>query len=166
MVAGVVALAFAALVPGARPQGRAQARCPAAWEAGWQKLADKVDAPVYCPTWMPNPLDAKFGGEYQDIYSVDKDHSYLVSFLAHGDEGSGDVHVNFRGYPGQHNDADLHDGDPATERRRSAARRRASRTTPARRRRTAYRATSTASTRTPTSGTSCWPGSTPARSTR
>jgi hypothetical protein len=62
-------------------------------------LADKVAAPVYCPTWMPNPLDAQIGGQYEDIYSIGKDRSYLVSFLEHGDLGSGDVHVNFRGYP-------------------------------------------------------------------
>ena len=73
--------------------------CPQAWSAGWQKLANRVDAPVYCPTWMPNPLDAKIGGQYQDIYSIGRDRSYLVSFLEHGDLGSGDVHVNFRGYP-------------------------------------------------------------------
>ena len=99
MVAGVVALALAALVPGASAKTSAPA-CPTAWQAGWQKLADKIDAPVYCPTWMPNPLDAKIGGQYQDIYSIGKDRSYLVSFLEHGDAGSGDVHVNFRGYPG------------------------------------------------------------------
>jgi hypothetical protein len=100
MVAGVVALALAALVPGASAKTSAPT-CPAAWQAGWQKLADKIHAPVYCPTWMPNPLDAKIGGQYQDIYSVGKDRSYLVSFLEHGDAGSGDVHVNFRGYPGR-----------------------------------------------------------------
>jgi len=50
---------------------------------------------------MPNPLDAQIGGEWQDIYSIDKDRSYLVSFLSHGDLGTGDVHVNFRGYPGR-----------------------------------------------------------------
>jgi hypothetical protein len=75
--------------------------CPRAWAPGWQALANKIDAPVYCPMWMPNPLDAKMSGQYIDIYSVDKDRSYLVSFLAHGDLGSGDVHVNFRGYPGE-----------------------------------------------------------------
>jgi len=75
--------------------------CPAAWAAGWQKLANKIQAPVYCPTWMPNPLDAKIGGQYIDINSVGKDRSYLISFLEHGDVGSGDVHVNFRGYPGR-----------------------------------------------------------------
>ena len=32
---------------------------------------------------------------------MNKDRSYLVSFLEHGDLGSGDVHVNFRGYPGR-----------------------------------------------------------------
>ena len=99
IVAAVAALALAALVPGA--SGRAPSGCPAAWAAGWQKLADKIEAPVYCPRWMPNPLDARVGGDYQDIYSIGKDRSYLVSFLAHGDLGSGDVHVNFRGYPGR-----------------------------------------------------------------
>ena len=49
---------------------------------------------------MPNPLDAKIRGDWQDIYTIDKDRSYLVSFLYHGEGGSGDVHVNFRRYPG------------------------------------------------------------------
>ncbi|HEX3057419.1 MAG TPA: hypothetical protein VHP82_14895 [Gaiellaceae bacterium] len=97
--AGLVALALGVLAPGAL--GAPKASCPAAWAKGWQALADKVGAPVYCPTWMPNPLDAHIGGQYQDIYSVGKDRSYLVSFLEHGDLGSGDVHVNFRGYPGR-----------------------------------------------------------------
>jgi hypothetical protein len=94
---------FVALAIGAA-QGAAaapKASCPSAWMKGWQALANKIDAPVYCPTWMPNPLDAQVGGQYEDIYSIDKDRSYLVSFLAHGDLGSGDVHVNFRGYPGR-----------------------------------------------------------------
>ncbi|TMK80397.1 MAG: hypothetical protein E6G45_00455 [Actinobacteria bacterium] len=72
--------------------------CPAAWSGGWQRLADRIKAPVYCPTWMPNPLDAKFGGEWWNGLSVKADRSYLVSFLSH--DQSGDVHVNFRGYPG------------------------------------------------------------------
>jgi hypothetical protein len=100
MVAGVVALVLAALVPGASA-GAAAPACPAAWKTGWQHLANTINAPVYCPTWMPNPLDARIRGDYQDIYSIGKDRSYLVSFLEHGDEGSGDVHVNFRGYPGR-----------------------------------------------------------------
>jgi hypothetical protein len=98
------AAAFAALalvlVPAASSTA-AKSGCPAAWRAGWQALANKVDAPVYCPTWMPNPLDAKIGGQFIDIDSVAKDRSYLISFLEHGDAGSGDVHVNFRGYPGR-----------------------------------------------------------------
>jgi len=48
---------------------------------------------------MPNPLDARIGGQWEDIYSIGKDRSYLVSFLSH--DQSGDVHVNFRGYPGR-----------------------------------------------------------------
>jgi hypothetical protein len=100
IVAGVAALTLAALVPAA--SSATKTSCPAAWLKGWQALANKIQAPVYCPTWMPNPLDAKIGGQYIDIYSVSKkDRSYLVSFLEHGDEGSGDVHVNFRGYPGR-----------------------------------------------------------------
>jgi hypothetical protein len=98
IVAALAAFALAALAPSA--SGGAPPGCPAAWAAGWQHLADRIQAPVYCPRWMPNPLDAKIGGDYQDIYSIGKDRSYLVSFLAHGDLGSGDVHVNFRGYPG------------------------------------------------------------------
>jgi hypothetical protein len=98
-VAGLVAIAVGVLVQGAGAAPKAG--CPADWARGWQKLADKVAAPVYCPTWMPNPLDAQIGGQYQDIYSISKDRSYLVSFLEHGDLGSGDVHVNFRGYPGR-----------------------------------------------------------------
>jgi len=97
LVAVVAALALVAAVPaGAAPA----AACPAKWAHGWQALANRIQAPVYCPTWMPNPLDARIGGDYIDIDSVHKDRSYLVSFLEHGDAGSGDVHVNFRGYPG------------------------------------------------------------------
>src|SRR5712692_5361573 len=100
IVAGVVALAVAVSAAGAFA-GRSAAGCPAAWKAGWQKLANRIQAPVYCPLWMPNPLDARIGGDYQDIYSIGTDRSYLVSFLYHGDQGTGDVHVNFRGYPGR-----------------------------------------------------------------
>jgi hypothetical protein len=97
--AAAAALLLAALAPAAT--ARPQAGCPAAWLGGWQHLANTIRAPVYCPRWMPNPLDAQIGGEWEDIYSIDKDRSYLVSFLAHGDLGTGDVHVNFRGYPGR-----------------------------------------------------------------
>ncbi len=97
VAAGVVALALVLVAPATSAKGG----CPAAWRSGWQALANKVQAPVYCPTWMPNPLDAKIGGQYIDIHSISKDRSYLVSFLEHGDLGSGDVHVNFRGYPGR-----------------------------------------------------------------
>ncbi len=77
--------------------------CPKAWKAGWQRLADEVGAPVYCPTWMPPEVDAKINGRYRNGRWVDKDKSYLVSFLwLDQDAGvSREVHVNFRGYPGQ-----------------------------------------------------------------
>ncbi len=75
--------------------------CPAAWKPGWQRLANRVDVPVYCPSWMPSPLDALIGGQWNSggplVY---RDRRYLVGFLWH-EAGSGDVHVNFRGYPGK-----------------------------------------------------------------
>jgi hypothetical protein len=77
--------------------------CPSGWLAGWQKLANQIKAPVYCPTWMPSPLDARIGGQYANGRSVGRDRSYLVSFVSvdHDVGGvSGEVHVNFRGYPG------------------------------------------------------------------
>jgi hypothetical protein len=81
----------------------AAATCPKAWRAEWQRLADRVKAPVYCPSWMPDPLDAKIRGRWFNGESVDPDRSYLVSFLWQDREagGGGEVHVNFRGYPGQ-----------------------------------------------------------------
>ena len=99
MVAGLAAVALAVLASSAGAAASART-CPAAWKAGWQALANRIQAPVYCPTWMPNPLDARIGGQFIDIDSVNKDRSYLISFLEHGDGGTGDVHVNFRGYPG------------------------------------------------------------------
>ena len=97
----VAAAAGLALVIAAPAAPATKPTCPAAWLTGWQALANRVQAPVYCPRWMPNPLDAKIGGQYIDIDSVNKDRSYLISFLEHGDAGSGDVHLNFRGYPGR-----------------------------------------------------------------
>src|SRR5918994_400139 len=78
-----------------------RAGCPNAVKPEWQRLANRVKAPVYCPSWMPSPLDADIGGQWNSGGAlVDKDRSYLVGFLWH-EAGSGDVHVNFRGYPGQ-----------------------------------------------------------------
>jgi hypothetical protein len=77
--------------------------CPRAWHAGWQRLANQIGTPVYCPSWMPSPLDARIGGAYANGRSVSNDRSYLVSFvsLEHDVGGiSGEVHVNFRAYPG------------------------------------------------------------------
>jgi hypothetical protein len=82
-----------------RPQAQARA-CPAAWRGGWQRLATRIDSAVYCPTWMPSPLDGRIGGQWDNGVSVRPDRSYLVSFLWH-EPPAQDVHVNFRGYPGQ-----------------------------------------------------------------
>jgi len=79
--------------------------CPKAWRAGWQKLANRIHAPVYCPAWMPDPLTGQiqgrvsFGGAGGSVLSVDKDRSYLASFIW-AEPQTGEVHVNIRGYPG------------------------------------------------------------------
>ena len=82
-------------------------RCPAALRAGWQGLANRIDAPVYCPTWMPDPLFGQitgrpsFGGAGGVSLSVSpSDRSYLASFVW-AEPGSGELHVNLRGYPGR-----------------------------------------------------------------
>jgi hypothetical protein len=77
------------------------AGCPAALEPEWQRLANRVGAPVYCPNWMPSPLDADIGGQWNSSGPiVNRDRSFLVGFLWH-EANSGDVHVNFRGFPGK-----------------------------------------------------------------
>jgi hypothetical protein len=74
-------------------------RCPSAWRAGWQRLANRVGTTVYCPAWVPSPLTAQIGGRWSTGASVDrKDHSYLAGFIWF-ERGSGEVHVNLRGYP-------------------------------------------------------------------
>jgi hypothetical protein len=77
--------------------------CPRSWVAGWQKLANRVKAPVYCPTWMPQPLNGKIAAPYAPQAYINRDRSYLVSFISAESIGtdSYEVHVNFRGYPGR-----------------------------------------------------------------
>ena len=88
--------------PKARAAERSAPRCPAAWRGGWQALADRIRAPVYCPRWMPQPIDAEIGGQWNNIDSVSRDRSYLIGFVwQETGNGSGEVHVNFRGYPGR-----------------------------------------------------------------
>ena len=80
----------------ARPAG-----CPPALKPEWQQLANRVGAPVYCPNWMPSPLDADLNGQWNSSGPiVNRDRSFLVGFLWH-EANSGDVHVNFRGFPGK-----------------------------------------------------------------
>jgi hypothetical protein len=84
----------------------AKATCPAKWRPVYQRLANRIDAAVYCPSWMPAPLTGEigptvsFGGAGGSSLSVDKDRSYLALFVW-AEPGSGEVHVNLRGYPGR-----------------------------------------------------------------
>ena len=81
----------------------AKPTCPVAWRAGWQKLANEIRAPVYCPSWLPQPLEGRFGGPFFNGRAVDPDRSYLVSFVWFESGGGvvNEVHVNLRGYPGK-----------------------------------------------------------------
>jgi hypothetical protein len=94
----VAASAAALVFASTGAAGKQAASCPAAWRAGWQQLANRIGAPVYCPSWMPNPLDARIKGQWEDGYSIKPDRSFFLSFLSHD---HGDVHVIFRGYPGR-----------------------------------------------------------------
>ena len=78
----------------------AEKRCPAHALAGWQRLANRVHAPIYCPAWMPDPFDGVIGGQWNTINSVSPDRSYLIGFIWL-EAGSGELHVNLRGYPGR-----------------------------------------------------------------
>lgn len=73
------------------------------YQAGWQKLANRIRADVYCPRWLPDPLTAQIGGQWNNIDSVSPDRSYLEGFVwqetGPGAAG-GELHVNLRGYPG------------------------------------------------------------------
>jgi hypothetical protein len=106
LAAACVLLASGCGGDGAKPVAAAapkQAACPKAWLTGWQRLANKIDAPVYCPSWLPDPLTGEIDGRWSNIDSVDKDRSYLESFVwqetGPGAAG-GELHVNLRGYPG------------------------------------------------------------------
>jgi hypothetical protein len=94
-------LALLAAVLGALAAGAAAA--PSAktckYQGGWQALANRIHAPVYCPSWLPDPLDGHIGGQWNNIDSVSRDRSYLISFVWQ-EVGSGELHVNLRGYPG------------------------------------------------------------------
>jgi hypothetical protein len=80
--------------------------CPSADKAEWQKVANRIDAPVYCPAWEPSPITpditryASYGGAGGATVSVSKDRSYLISQIW-SETATGEIHVNFRGYPGK-----------------------------------------------------------------
>jgi hypothetical protein len=100
------ALALVATGCGADRAGQPSAKaaskrsCSARALAGWRRLANRIHAPVYCPSWMPDPFDAVIGGRWNTIDSVSKDGSYLIGFIWQ-EVGSGELHVNLRGYPGR-----------------------------------------------------------------
>jgi hypothetical protein len=70
--------------------------------AAWQALANNIKAPVYCPAWLPDPLVGNPKGKWNNGNYVDKDRSYLMSFVWQETGpgiGGGELHVVLRGYP-------------------------------------------------------------------
>jgi hypothetical protein len=86
----------------AQPSAKAASKrgCSARALAGWRRLASRIHTSVYCPSWMPDPFDGVIGGRWNTINSVSKDGSYLIGFIWQ-EVGSGELHVNLRGYPGR-----------------------------------------------------------------
>ena len=75
--------------------------CTGAVRASWQQVANRIHAPVFCPSWLPDPFTGKLhDGRWNTIYSISKDRSYLMGFIWL-EAGSGELHVNVRGYPGR-----------------------------------------------------------------
>jgi len=95
-----VALALVGCSGGGAGAGAAVKAKPSCPDKAWQRLANQIHAPVYCPRWMPDPLDGKIGGRWNNIRSVSPDRSYLMGFIWF-ERGSGELHVNLRGYPGK-----------------------------------------------------------------
>ena len=81
-----------------------------AYLAGWRRLADRIDAPVYCPGWIPTPLTAQIGGQWNNIASVDRGPQLPHGLRLAGDgvrqEGVGGTRELPRP-AGQHADSDL-----------------------------------------------------------
>lgn len=102
---GALALAVAAAGCGGGGPAKAAAAAgpkPCAYPGGWQRLANRIAAPVYCPAWLPGPLTAQIGGKWNNIDSVGRDRSYLISFVWQDTDGpntTGELHVNLRAYP-------------------------------------------------------------------
>lgn len=105
-IAALCASALAAVGTGGAAGARTASAFPCSGKklAGWQRLADRIQAPVYCPSWLPDPLDGVFDSRWNNIDSVSRDRSYLVSWAwqetGPGAAG-GELHVNLRGYPGR-----------------------------------------------------------------
>ena len=100
MVAGVAALALAVLVPGRVGAGRA-ARARRRGRPAGRRSRTRSRRPSTARPGCRIRSTRRSAASTATSTRSNKDRSYLVSFLEHGDVGSGDVHVNFRGYPGR-----------------------------------------------------------------
>jgi hypothetical protein len=81
---------------GTRSEGRAsKPACPDAWKADWQAWADRVGETVFCPSFVPSPITAQIGGQWNTAREPGKAWQLGYAWLEHDDL----VHVVFEGYP-------------------------------------------------------------------
>ena len=101
--------------PSAAPRS-AETGCPAKRASGMlaERLADRIHAPSTARAGCPTRSRARSARRSASAVraaelSVDKDRSYLALFVWRA--GSGEIHVNLRGYPGRTTIPDLHKED-------------------------------------------------------
>jgi len=71
------------------------AECPSAIASGWQRWANRVDETVYCPTFMPSPVTAEIGGQWNTAIAPGRSWQLGFTWLEHDDL----VHIVFEAVP-------------------------------------------------------------------
>ena len=75
--------------------GQAPAGCPTAWVAGWQRFTDRVRSIVYCPSYVPPPITAEIGGQWNTAKAPGRSWQLGFAWLEHDQL----EHLVFEGYP-------------------------------------------------------------------
>jgi hypothetical protein len=104
MAAVVLLLAAAGCGGGAARQAAsssttnpAPATCPAAYRAAWQRFATRVRMPVGCPSYLPGPLTAELGGQFNTADEPGR-RSWQLGFVEVDPGFTGLLHVVLEGY--------------------------------------------------------------------
>ena len=71
--------------------------CPAAYAASWQRFATRVGMPVPCPSYLPDPLTAQLGGQFNTANEPGR-RSWELGFVEVDPGFTGLLHVVLAGY--------------------------------------------------------------------